>query len=371
MAFAKNKFAIKRYGKLMRIANWLQQLPNKVTPPPFRLIQIGSAFWQSRALYVGTKLELADEIGEMEKSTKILAQVLQLNEDHLYRLMRMLASMGIFIETSPRVFKNSKLSSYLRKDNTKNVRSMILMHNSPEMTKPWFESLESSIRDGSIPFEKVNGIDLFEYMDQDNEFDSLFSQAMDSVENVAGVQFLEDFDWSKFKRIIDVGGSTGSKSLSILKTNPELKAVVYDRPQTINGAKEKWQGKIDGSVLNRIEFIEGDILESIPQSESDRDVYFFMAVFHTFNDENCRHILNNLKVAIGDKSSCVVIADAVSSEANLDPIVASMDMQMLMGTKGRERTLSEWEQLFDETGFKIMSVMDIRSLVKYIVLHKQ
>ena len=109
MKLAKNKFAIKRYSKLMRFANWLQQIPNKVTPPPFRLIQIGSAFWQSRALYVGAKLRLADEIGDTEKSISTLAEALALNEDHLYRLMRMLASMGIFIETSPHTFKNSSL----------------------------------------------------------------------------------------------------------------------------------------------------------------------------------------------------------------------------------------------------------------------
>jgi len=61
MKLSKNTFAIKRYGKLMRFANWLQQIPNKVTPAPFRLIQIGSAFWQSRALYVGAKLEIGDK----------------------------------------------------------------------------------------------------------------------------------------------------------------------------------------------------------------------------------------------------------------------------------------------------------------------
>jgi hypothetical protein len=151
----KNKFAIKRYNKLIRFANWLQQIPNKVTPPPFRLMQIGSAFWHSRVLYVGTKLGLADEIGNAGKSTSSLADTLQLNENHLYRLMRMLASIGVFTETSHRTFKNSKLSECLRKDNPKNVRSMILMHNSPEMVKPWIETLETSIRDGGIPFEKI------------------------------------------------------------------------------------------------------------------------------------------------------------------------------------------------------------------------
>lgn len=346
----------------------MQQIPNKLTPPPFRLIQIGSAVWASRVLYTATKLGLADEIGDKEKSTASLAATLQLHEDHLYRVMRMLASLGVFTETSHRTFKNSKLSEYLRKDNPKNVRAMVLMHNSPEMIKPWLETLETSIRDGGIPFEKVNGVDLFEYMNQNREFDALFSQAMDSVENIAGVDFLDDFNWGQFKRIIDVGGSTGSKSLTILKANPELKAVVFDRAEIIEGAREKWQGKETESVLARMEFIGGDALESIPQSESDSDVYFFMAVFHSLDDNDCRKILNNLKTAMADKSPYVVIADTVASEVNLDPTIASMDMQMLMGTKGRERTMSEWRQLFNDTGFHVEIIMDIRAFAKFIVL---
>jgi SAM-dependent methyltransferase len=371
MKYSKNKFAIKRYGKLMRFANWLQQIPDKVTPPPFRLIQIGSAFWQSRALYVGAKIGLADAIGDSEKSTATLARTLSLNEDHLYRLIRMLSSMGVFIETSHRTFKNSKLSEYLRKDNPDNVLAMVVMHNSPEMTKPWFEALETSIQDGGIPFEKIHGMDLFEYMNQHRDFDALFSAAMDSVENIAGTAFLDDFNWGEFRRIIDVGGSKGSKSLSILKANPQLKAVVFDRPQVIEGARDNWRGKENDSLLDRMEFVGGDILKSIPPAESDDDVYLFMAVFHTFNDSDCKIILHNLKTAIGNKSSCVVIADTVPDEVNIDSMTASMDMQMLMGTKGRERTLSEWENLVNGTGFNIESVMDIRTFAKYIVLRLQ
>lgn len=74
---------------------------------------------------------------------------------------------------------------------------------------------------------------------------------------------------------------------------------------------------------------------------------------------------------MGNISSYVVIADSVSNEINTDPVIASMDMQMLMGTKGRERTISEWKQLFKDTGFAIEKVMDTRSFAKFIVLRKQ
>jgi len=371
MKLQNNIGAIKRFTKLMKFANWLQDIPNKITPAPFRLIQIGSSFWQSRALYVGVKLSLADEIADSEKSTTTLAEKLGLNENHLYRLMRMLASIGIFTETSPRKFTNSKLSNYLREDNPNNVKAMILMHNSPEMTKPWTESLEESIKDGSIPFEKVHGVDLFEYMNQHKEFDDLFSHAMDSVENIAGTEFLQDFIWKEFDRIIDIGGSQGSKSLSILKFNPKLKAIVYDRPQVIQGAREKWEKSEDDSVLNRMEFISGNALVSIPSAQSDKDVYFFMAFFHGFGDEDCKKILHNLNQAIGNTSPYIVIADTVANNMNIDAITASMDMQMLMGSKGCERTLSEWESLFTDTGFYIEQVLNIRTFAKYIVIRKR
>lgn len=362
-----NAFRVKLFNKLMGFASVLQNIPAKVTPPPFRLMQIGSSFWQSRALYVATKLGLADAIGDAEKSTREIAADLQLHEDHLYRLMRMLASMGIFDETAPRVFKNSKTSVFLRAGNPKNVRAMILMHNSPEMTQPWMEPLEESLRDGGVPFAKARGVDLFGYMDKNKDFDLLFSQAMDAVENLTGNVFLEDFNWAAFDRIIDVGGSKGSKSIAILKSCPSLKALVFDRPQIVEAAKAHWSGKIAAEVLSRLDFQAGDMFESLPPAESDADLYVFFAVFHGLSDEECGSVLNKLKSAIGAKKPYILLGDAVVEEMHVDPIVAAFDMQMLIGTKGRERTLSEWKRLLDNAGFEIVEIMNVRTFAKFIV----
>jgi len=364
---ATNTFRIKLFNKLMSFASVLQNIPAKITPPPFRLMQIGSLFWQSRALYVATKLELADVIGDTEKSTMEIASVLQLHEDHLYRLMRMLGSMGIFDETAPRVFKNSKTSAFLRMDNPKNVRAMILMHNSPEMTKPWMESLEESICDGGVPFAKANGVDLFSYMDQNKDFDLLFSQAMDAVENLTGNLILEDFNWGRFDRIIDVGGSKGSKALSILQSYPNLKAVVFDRPQIIEAAKTHWNGKIAPDILTRIDFQGGNLFETLPTAASDNDLFVFFAIFHGLSDEECTKVLINLKAAIGTHKSYVLFGDAVAEETHINSTVASFDMQMLIGTTGRERTSSEWGRLLENSGFEIVEIMNVRAFAKFII----
>ncbi|TAN48587.1 MAG: methyltransferase [Methylococcaceae bacterium] len=364
---AANAFRVKLYNKLMGFAAALQNIPAKITPPPFRLMQIGSLFWQSRALYVAAKLGLADAIGDAEKSTAEIAAALQLHEDHLYRLMRMLGAMGIFEETAPRVFKNSRTSAYLRQDNPQNVRAMILMHNSPEMARSWMEPLEDCLRDGDVPFAKCNGADLFGFMDQNKSFDLLFSEAMDAVANVTGNLFLEDFNWGGFERIIDVGGSKGSKSIAILESCPNLKAVVFDRPQIIEAAKNHWNGKIAADVLARIEFQAGDMLESLPAAESDNDLYVFIAILHGLSDAECVKVLNNLKAAVGAKRPYILFADMVAEETHINPSTAAFDMQMLIATRGRERTLTEWKRLLESTGFEIVDIMNVRTFAKFIV----
>ncbi len=168
---------------------------------------------------------------------------------------------------------------------------MILMHNSPEMVRPWLEPLEDCIRSGDIPFKQAHGADLFSYMDAHPAFDRLFAQAMDSVENLTGTAFLDDFNWGAFRRVIDVGGSRGHKALTILKAHPHLRAIVFDRPQVIAEASTAWQGKVAADVLERVTFQAGDMLESIPAAHSDEDLYVFSAIYHCFNDTDSQRTI--------------------------------------------------------------------------------
>ena len=111
MSLQKNTGAVRRFARLMKFAGWLQNLPNKLTPPPFRLMQIGSAFWQSRALYVAARLDIATVLGDQRLSTDEIATRVSAQPDAIYRLLRMLAAMGIFEEASSRVFGNNRLST--------------------------------------------------------------------------------------------------------------------------------------------------------------------------------------------------------------------------------------------------------------------
>ena len=371
MALQKNAGAVRRFAGLMKFAGWLQNLPNRVTPPPFRLVQIGAAFWQSRVLYVAARLDIATVLGEERLAVEEIAARVSAKPDALYRMLRMLAAIGVFQEVSPRVFANNRLSSPLREDSPNSVRAMILMHNSDEMSRPWYEQLEASIRDGDVPFKRTHGEDLFEYMGSHPEFDALFSRAMDSVEALSGDSFAKDFDWGRFERIIDVGGSTGGKSLAILKRHPHLKALVVDRAQVVGAADRHWAGRVAPALLARLRFEAGDLFESVPKAMSDKDIYLVSAVLHGFDDDSCVKILSNLARACGRTGARIALMELVIAEVGADLSAATFDMQMFMGTRGRERTLVEWSRLFDQSGLVLEEQVDLQSFAKILVLQSR
>lgn len=368
MSLQKHAGAVKLFALLIKFSTWLQNIPNKVTPPPFRLVQISSGFWQSRALYVAARLDVATVLGEDRLEIGEIASRVSADPQAVYRLMRMLVSMGIFHEVSPGVFANNRMSACLREGHPENVRSMILMHNSPEMSRPWYERLEQGVCEGVPPFEAVHGMELYEYMNEHREFDALFSRAMDSVDALTGDSFATDFDWGRFDRVIDVGGSKGAKALAILKRHPRLRALVVDRKQVIDEARDYWKGRETPDVLERLGFENGDLLESVPAATSDRDIFLLSAVMHGFDDATCIAGLRNLASAGADSGARVVLMELVMPEMGADLVTASFDMQMFIGTRGRERTLREWRDLAGRSGWVLEETVGLRSFGNLIVL---
>jgi hypothetical protein len=367
MTLQKNSGAVSRFAKLMKFSAWLQGLPNKLTPPPFRLMQIGSAYWQSRTLYVAVRLDIATVLQDQELDAAAIATRVSANPDATARLLRLLAAMDIFEETVPGVYRNNKLSNYLRADNPKNVRAMILMHNSEAMGRPWFEQLERGVREGVPPFRLSHGEDLFEYLNHQAEFDKLFSEAMDSVQALTGDSFATDFDWSRFDRIIDVGGSRGAKSLAILQRHAQLSALVVDRAQVITEAQAYWSAHRTPGV-ERMRFAAGDVLSSTPAAQGEKDIYLVSAVLHGFDDDTCVQALTQLARASGQSGARIAIMEVVLPEHKADLARASFDMQMFMATEGRERSLAQWQALFARSGVTLQEIVGLQSFGSILVL---
>lgn len=366
MSWQNHRVAVRCFSLAMKFASWLQSLSGLLTPPPFRLVQLGSAFWQSRALYVAARLDIATAIGDGAVPVETVAARVEADSEALYRLLRLLAALGIFSETAPRVFANNRLSTPLRDGHPQNVRAMILLHNAEPMRQPW-DALEAGIKTGGTPFQLCHGQDFVAYLDSHAEFDQLFAQAMDCMEALVGNSFAVDFAWERFGRVIDVGGSKGGKAVAILKQHPQLKALVVDRAAVIAKAAHYWAERESAQVLERMEFQAGDLFQALPAAESDKDIYLISAVLHGFDDEQCLAALRYLKTRTGNGARAAIM-EWVMADRRSDIAGAAFDMQMLAIAGGKERTLAQWHSLFQRSGWHFLQVVNLRSLAKILVI---
>lgn len=368
----RNAFKARAFTTLTRWITRLQAWPNRLTPPPFRLMQIGSAFWQSRALDVAARLDLATVLGDAALPVATLAERVGADAQALHRLLRLLVAMAVFDEPSPGVYANNPLSTPLRTDLPGSVRAMVMMHNAPEMSQPWFEQLEQGVRRGEPPFRLAHGQALYEWMDRHPGFDALFAQAMDQVEALTGDSFATEFDWRAFDRVIDVGGSRGAKTLAVLKRHAHLQAVVIDRAPVIQQAHGWWTAQGAAALLPRVRFESGDVLQPLPAlpTASGRDAYWLSAVLHGFDDAACVQILRHVAAAAtaSGAQARIVVMELVMPAHRADLATASFDLQMFMATTGRERTAGEWQQVYERAGVQLVEVVSLVSFGQMMVL---
>ncbi|MCB1665044.1 MAG: hypothetical protein KDI28_04655 [Pseudomonadales bacterium] len=366
MTYRRNRLAVAAYGMLMRFAARLQAFPAGMVPPPFRLLQIGSAFWLSRALHAATVLALADHLDEETLSANALATRAGVAVDPLNRLMRMLAANGVFEEMEQGRYRNNRVSACLRRDAPGSVRDMVLLHNSDEMSMPWYQGLLPGLRDNRVPFEVVHGSELFAYLDQHPAFDQAFAVAMDQVEALLGDSFATDFDWGRFRRVIDIGGSRGSKAIAILKRWPHLSALVFDRAQMVETLS--LAPVADPALSARISWQGGDMFESVPEARDAQDVMLLSAVLHGLSDEDALRCLLRVAQGVGSSGARVLVMEMVVPACRADAAVTGFDMQMLVGSRGKERTLAQWRALFACAGFALEEQVPLRGLGSLLVL---
>src|SRR6476661_8696802 len=211
----------------------------------------------SRAIYIAAKLGLADYLKDRPKSVEDLAEETKTHPDSLYRLLRMLSSIGIFAET-----KNA-------------IRNFALMFGL-ESFKNAIDDLLYSIQTGENSFKHANGLDMYEYLDRNQKEGQIFNSAMASLTSSVTPLISSMYDFSQFNTIIDIGGGQGMLLSSILKDNAKLYGVLFDLPYAIQSAKKLYARQSANSnenvnldISSRCKLLEGDFFKSIPTTAAD------------------------------------------------------------------------------------------------------
>src|SRR5579862_9546709 len=194
-------------------------------------------YWQSRALAVAAELELADLLVEGPLSVDALAVKSKTDPSSLFRLLRALASIGVFRRASPRVFCNTPASECLRKSVPGSQWAIVRLSLSRgEGQFEGWAGLKESVETGQVAFERSHGRNYWQFLQSNPAQWAIFNEGMRSVSAPLTPAVTAACDWGRFPVIADIGGGIGSQLIDILDAYPSSRGILFDQPDVIKGS---------------------------------------------------------------------------------------------------------------------------------------
>lgn len=319
-------------------------------PQPSQVIlQMLTGEWIAQAVSVAATLGIADLLADGPKDVADLAGAASAHADSLYRLLRALASVGIFAETEEGRFTLTPLAECLRSDASNSMRNPARMWGLPFFWRSWGELLHC-VKTGETGMKRALGVtDPFAYLSEHPDDAKVFNSAMTDLSRNTGPAIAEAYDFGKFDKIVDAGGGHGMLLTCILRRYPGPRGVVFDLPQVVNGALPTIEA---ARLTDRCETIAGDLFESVP---AGADAYVMRSIIHGFNKERALVILRNIRRAVVSEGRLLLV-DFVVPSGNSPSLSKLADLHMLVMAGGRERTPREFEDLLGAAGFKLAAI---------------
>jgi hypothetical protein len=360
----KNEINIPRFpparlvGIIEKIKQCLIRTARRMGPGNMAVFELTQSVWIARAIGVAVELELADIISAGPKTIDELAENTGSNAKNLYRLMRALCSYGVFRETKEKTFVMTPLA-YGIKEGRGSMKKMIAHQQNPVNWQMMGE-LNHCVKTGEDIAVKLLGTDIFEHFAKHPEKNKLYNQAMSETSELASATVLSAYNFSRYRKLVDIGGGEGYLLSIILHMYPKLNGVLFDLPHVVEGA-EKTAQKFE--IIDRLEIVPGDFFKKIPEGG---DCYILKSIIHAFDDEKCITLLKNIHQAMHPKGKLLIV-EVVIPEDNSPSFGKIFDLQMLIGAPGgKERTRVEFEKILSESGFKLQKIIPTVSHFKII-----
>ena len=323
------------------------------TPPEAFLTQLVFGAMMTQALYVAAKLGIADLLAEKPQSAGELAATTKTHERALYRVLRSLASVGVFQETDPKVFALTPLAEPLRSDAPNSMRNGVIFMGEEWHWRVWGDMLYS-VQTGKPAWGHVHGAEVFDYFAAKPVQAEIFNRAMTDMSVVTAPAVVEAYDFSGFKTLADIGGGHGYLLAQVLKANPNLNGILFDAPSVIAGASAMQEKE---GVAERVEKVSGDFFASVSKGA---DAYMMKHIIHDWDDERAIKILQNINAAMPAHGK-VLIIETVVPEGNEPHYSKLLDLEMLASPGGVERTAQEYSELLAAAGLRLTHIVPTKS----------
>jgi hypothetical protein len=324
-----------------------------LTPEQFHTLnRLIGGYRVSRAIAVVVALGVPDLLAGGPRAIDDLARATETHPGALYRVLRLLAGMGLFEEALPRQFRLTPLGHGLRSDVTGSMGSTALMHLDSARWLSW-DDLLYSVRTGEIAFPRVHSVEIFDYLRDHPDAEKVFQQAMTANTARSGAAITQVYDFSSADYVVDIGGGHGLFLATILQAYPALRSVLFDQPEVVEGALALL---VAAGVADRCEITSGDFFAEVPQGG---DLYLLRQIIHDWDDARATSILANCRRAMLPSGKVLLIEAVISVDYQRSLPVLQLDLEMLVNYGGLQRTEDEYSALFAAAGFQLGKVIPL------------
>ncbi|MFN8555577.1 MAG: methyltransferase, partial [Candidatus Obscuribacterales bacterium] len=322
--------------------------------PAMRVSQLAHGFIVSSALSAAIRLNLAETIGDESISIDALASKTGTDPDALNRLLRLLASLEIFVQTGDKTYANNEASNSLRGDKAESQRGFVEFITDP-FHFTYYADIVPTIRTGRPAPEIATGKNIFELLAGDPVEQTRFDNAMTDLSKAGVHAVLEAYDFININHLVDVAGGHGKLLTAILTQYPQLKGTLFDQPHVAAGAAAHIK---DVGLESRCGTAGGDFFKEVPQA----DAYIMKHIIHDWDDERASLILKNCRAGLArNGSGKLLLVEMILPETAQPHPSVFLDVEMLVLPGGRERTEQEYRDLLERTGFRLTRVIPTKS----------
>lgn len=317
-------------------------------------------FVQSQAIHAAVVLEIPDAIGDGARDAESLAAATGAHAPTLRRLMRALVALGVAAENEAGRFSLTAMGGLLRADVPGSLRMSVLFAVGHWYWRAFGEFVHT-LRTGEPAFDQVWGMNAFEFWERHPEAGEVHDRGIASLGLLTTTAVLSACDFSRFRRLLDVGGGTGTMLAAVLKASPELRGTLFDLAHVIDRTPEVLRGVGDRCALAAGSFFEDDL-------PPGHDALMLKWILHDWDDERSLEILRACRAAIDDGGTLLVVERVLDDRASAEDVSHYLvDLMMAVVTPGgRERTRGEFEALLGAAGFRVEKVVATASPLSLI-----
>jgi hypothetical protein len=332
-------------------------MTNLQMTPQATLRQLIEGYRATQLIFVAAELGIADLLADGPKHYAEIASATRTDAPTLFRLLRALASAGVFASVDGDLFALNPLADCLRTGVAGSLRPWAIL-NGGRLYTTWAQ-LDHSVATGDAAFDHLHGMSVWEHRKRNQEEGRIFHDAMAANVTHVARSVVDAYDFSRFGTLVDVGGGTGALIQAVLTANPKPLGIVFD---VLAAVREAAASLARAGLTDRCKLVEGNFFESVP---AGGDAYILSRILHDWHDEHSIDILNTTRRAMTAGSTLLII-ERVLEALNPTAEATHSDIHMLVMTGGRERTATEFQTLLAAANFELARVIPTGSPV-YII----